>query len=143
MTWTYSGNPASSDVDNVRFRIGDTNTSDQQLSDEEIEWLLTQYGTAIGAALGACDALIAKYARLVDSRSADVSVSSSQRLAHYRDLKTTLQSQSASIAGVAPYVGGISIAAKESVEQDTDRVKPFFTRDMHVVSPSLPEDELE
>lgn len=143
MTWTYSGNPASSDVDNVRFRIGDTNTSDQQLSDEEIEWLLTTYESTIGASLGACDALIAKYARAVDSRSADVSVSASQRMKHYQDLKTTLQTQSASISGVAPYVGGISIAAKEAVVDDTDRVKPFFTRDMHTVSPSFPDDELE
>ena len=32
--WTYSGNPAASDKDAVRFLVGDTNTSDQLVSDE-------------------------------------------------------------------------------------------------------------
>jgi triphosphoribosyl-dephospho-CoA synthetase len=42
MTWSYSGNPASSDKDLYRFRIGDTVATDPVLSDEEILFVLTE-----------------------------------------------------------------------------------------------------
>ena len=42
MTWTYSGNPSSTERDAVRFLVGDTDTNDQLLSNEEIDYLVTQ-----------------------------------------------------------------------------------------------------
>jgi len=44
MTWTYSGNPANSSSDAVRFLIGDTDTTDQLISNEEIAYLVTVHG---------------------------------------------------------------------------------------------------
>ena len=37
MTWTYSGDPADNDLDELRFKIGDTDPSDPELQDEELQ----------------------------------------------------------------------------------------------------------
>ena len=64
MTWTYSGNPGSSLLDEVRFLIQDTDTNDQQLSNEELTYLITAYGDPYSAAVAAVSALIGRLASL-------------------------------------------------------------------------------
>lgn len=44
MSWTYSGDPSSSKVDECRFLIGDTNKSAPIMQDEEIAYLIQQAG---------------------------------------------------------------------------------------------------
>lgn len=44
MSWTYSGNPQSSALDECRFLIGDTNQSNPIMQDEEIKYLIDEYG---------------------------------------------------------------------------------------------------
>lgn len=66
MTWTYSGDPASSPLDEVRFLLGDTAQTVQSLSDQEINWLLAQQDPAntYWAAADAAEMLSTKYVRL-------------------------------------------------------------------------------
>ena len=64
MTWTYSGNPGASTLDEVRFLIQDTNTNDQLLQDEELNYLITSYGDPYSAAVAAVSALIGRLASL-------------------------------------------------------------------------------
>ena len=95
MAWTYSGNPGSSTRDEVRFLIQDTDTNDQLLSDEELDYLIAAYaGDAYGAAIAAVIALIAKAARAVEeSKSvADLSLTrrAGARLAQWEALKRSL-----------------------------------------------------
>jgi tRNA nucleotidyltransferase (CCA-adding enzyme) len=45
MSWSYSGNPANSEVDRLRFLSGDTNAAEPILQDEEIQFLITEYGS--------------------------------------------------------------------------------------------------
>lgn len=48
MSWTYSGDPSNSDLDETRFTIGDTDTDSQILTDEEVLYLFNKYeGTAL------------------------------------------------------------------------------------------------
>lgn len=42
MSWTYSGDPTSSKVDECRFLIGDTNKSAPIMQDEEIQYLISE-----------------------------------------------------------------------------------------------------
>lgn len=42
--WTYSGNPASSNRDECRFLIGDTNEHAPIMQDEEIDYLISEAG---------------------------------------------------------------------------------------------------
>ena len=123
--WSYSGNPAASDLDAVRFAIGDTDTADQLLSDEEIAYLLTN-STVSAASIAACEALAAKFARSVDRTVGSLSLSASQKAKQFRELAATLRRQRAVLA--APYAGGISVADKDTQRADTDRVKPTFYR---------------
>ena len=41
MTWSYSGDPAASDLDAVRYIIGDTSEDMSLLTDEEIKYELS------------------------------------------------------------------------------------------------------
>ena len=45
MSWNYSGNPASSPVDECRFLIGDTNPNEPIMQDEEIQYIIDTYGS--------------------------------------------------------------------------------------------------
>ena len=42
MSWTYTGNPEVSKLDECRFMIGDTDQNHKLLQDEEIEYLIKQ-----------------------------------------------------------------------------------------------------
>ena len=127
MTWSYT-DPSASTRDAVRFEIGDTDTSDQQLSNEEIDYALTRYSSdVIATAIYCCDRLIAKYSRYVAQSVGAVNVQFQQRLDHYRGLIERLRLRS---AAAVPYVGGRSIADKDAVDEDADRVKPKFSRGM-------------
>lgn len=67
MSWSYSGNPASSPLDEVRFLIQDTDTNEPLLSNEEIEYLLAAYDEdAFNAAIAAVSNLIAKGSRVAE-----------------------------------------------------------------------------
>ena len=128
MTWTYSGDPSANNRDAVRFAVGDTDTADQQLSDEEIAYLLIDAGGVKSAAIAAIRSLIAKFARAVDKSVGDLSVSYSQRLEHYKTLEKTLRAD-LGIRRATPYAGGISIADKTTDKLDTDRLDPAFFKD--------------
>ena len=134
MTWTYNSSllgttDADADLMAVRLRIGDTSTGDQQLSDEEIDYLLSAYGGVIAASAEAADTLAAKFARQVDKKVGDLSVDAAQRAEAYRALSVRLRRTMAVTLG-QPYAGGISIARKDEVAEDSDRVTPAFSRGM-------------
>ena len=90
MTWTYSGNPSSSDRDAVRFLVGDTTSTDPLISDEEIAYLLVLYTEPPNAAVGAARAIAAKFSRESDQARTvgDLSLSESlsQKSTQYHHL---------------------------------------------------------
>ena len=152
MTWTYGGAPgitsAATRRDAVRLLVGDTDTTDQQITDEEITFALSQGSDDVyvaGAVI--CRALSGKYARLTDSSVESVSASYSQRAAQYAELAVRLTKDSKRLGSVGlgvPEAGGLSIADMISVESDTDRVPNAFRTDQFVNPPrfSLPQDEV-
>jgi len=132
MSWTYSGDPSYSDLDLVRFLIGDTDTTAQQLTDEEILGAITIAGGVYPAAIMAVRQLASYYARRADKSVGDLSISYSQIAKNYRDLVGQLQTQAITLGGTAPpYAGGISVSDKQIDEGDSDRVAPAFTVGMH------------
>jgi hypothetical protein len=107
MAWTYSGDPANSARDKVRFLIGDTDTTNQLLNDAEIAFLLTQWNDdAYVAASHACDSLSAKFAAKSDySKSVgDLSISTQYgaQADRYKALGASLASQAAQSAPPSP-----------------------------------------
>lgn len=108
MTWTYSGNPGASTLDEVRFLIQDTNTDDQLLSDEEIEYLIDVYGDPYSAAVAAVVSLIGKASRSVEEskKVADLSLTrkSGERLQQWEALKRHLEAERFRRTPAAPVV---------------------------------------
>lgn len=105
-----------SNLDRVRFALGDTDTSDPILSDAEIEGCLedraeldTTGGTVFvnipAAAADAAEAVAAKYARNFDFAEDGQRFQVSQRVGHYQALARELRSrqggQSVSLGGTA------------------------------------------
>jgi hypothetical protein len=45
MSWTYNGDPSSSEIEEIRFLIADTDVNNQLMQDEEIQYLIDTYGT--------------------------------------------------------------------------------------------------
>lgn len=132
--WTYSGDPADSNRDSVRFLVGDTDEAQAKISDEEIAWLLTEngsnlYRTASSAAL----LLSAKFSDRTQKTVGDLSKSAGQQASRYKELAQELwdKASSPSHTTITAYAGGISESDKQTQDQDTDWDKPFFQRRMH------------
>jgi len=106
VAWTYSGDPASSTRDKVRFLCGDTDSTDQQLNDAEIAFLITEWVDAYLAAANACDAIASKFQRQSDySKSVgDMSISTQfqAQAQNYLQRATNLRAQAMRSAPPSP-----------------------------------------
>ena len=101
MAWTYSGNPGASNLDEVRFLIQDTDSTDPLLSNEEINYLLAEWTfdsvtDVYAAAIASVGILIAKASRATEQskKVGDLSltVKSNSRLMQWQALQKSLQS---------------------------------------------------
>lgn len=118
-------------LDTVRFLIGDTNASDPQLQDGEVEGLLAQNnGSAYQAAIEGCRALAGYFARQADKSIGDLHILASNRWKAYLLLVKDLEIQSLRHDCPVPYAGGISKADKEIDQDDDDIVTPAFAKGM-------------
>lgn len=129
MLWTYTGDPEDSPKDAVRFLLGDTDPDDKQLSDPEINFMLSRWGGNIyKAAAEAARTIGSRYLRQTDKQVGDLRISFSQRSEKYFALAAEFERTA--YKSVAPVAGGISKAKKQIQEKDDDRVKPAFRRGM-------------
>jgi hypothetical protein len=95
VTWTYS-DPAGDRKDEVRLLVGDTDTTDQMVSDEEIDYVLTQYVPDDGrpawlAGAHTCDIIAAKFGRQMQQSIGSLSRQAQMKFDHYRTLATDLR----------------------------------------------------
>src|SRR3989304_2024720 len=118
------------DIEKVRFYVGDTDTSDQQLTDEEVKFALSEGGSVRAAASICADTLAAQYARLADLTEGQLSISYSQRFDHMRSISDDIVDAGTLTDPAMPSAGGIFVADKEATEGDAALVKPSFTVDI-------------
>ena len=136
MAWTYDPSllgttTATGRLHSVRLLIGDTESTDTQVEDEEVAFALAQSGDDIyDAGYFLCRILAAKYARLVDT-ALDKGLSEkndnlSKKYTQLSDsIKAVGRSVKAGIGGVSG--GGISITAMQLANSNADRVQSQFT----------------
>ena len=124
MAFTYGGDPANSNREAVRFFCGDTDSSDQLLSDAEVDYILTLESKVIQAAATACEMIASKFAREADTKNGALSVKASQRAAAYEKRAPLLRSKGNREVDV--FAGGLTISGKDSLNQRTDDVQPNF-----------------
>ena len=125
MAWTYSGDPATSDRDHLRFITGDTDQNRPLWQDEEIDFLITQTTSLQEAAR-----------QLLQSKITQLALSPRVRLGRFtfdassllRALKENLEALGVTHGSMAPWAGGISKTQKAEQETRGDRVAPRFKR---------------
>jgi len=127
MTWTYGGDPSDNDRDEVRFLVGDVDTADQQITDEEIAYAVANEANNLYAAARIALTLASKFARKANLQVGDLRKSFRDLQANYLDLAQRLRIEGAK-SGTVAYAGGISISDKDAVREDSDRVQPRFSR---------------
>lgn len=133
MTWTYTPDFTQS-RDKVRFLIGDTNTNDQLVSDEEIAFALAQNANIYRAGAILCRGIGLKLSRqlTLDPAPGGVSLDSQAQAEKYLKLADDLEDQAVSVSSAASvFAGGISVADKAAREADSDRVSLAFTSTLH------------
>lgn len=129
MTWTYTS-PSSSNRDAVRFLATDTVSSDPLLSNEEIDWLLTTYGSVNAATVAACRQISRQFARAATSKQVgDLQIDWLKRSSDFAARADELEADIYSSA--RPYAGGIYVADRDAMEADATLIQPFFRRGMH------------
>lgn len=111
--WTYSGDPSSSDKDEVRFLVGDTDTADQLASDEEINYALATwlpvYGTKFWVAAAVAEQIAGKFARETSYSADGVSINLGELQQKFNERAVQLRAAHHSLlVGGTPDVGGIS-----------------------------------
>lgn len=133
ITWSYSGNPADSELDSVRFLVGDTDEKDQLINDEEIEFLLSLETNLYKASAKVAESIAGKFSRFADQSIGDYSISYSDLSDKYFALAESLRStakRDIAIKSALAYAGGISKADKLNQKLDSDRVRPAFARNL-------------
>ena len=148
MSWSYSGDPADSDLDLVRFYVGDTDSRWELLQDEEILHVISQQTSfvdtstslpdieAYRASAILVDALCAFWARFVSTKNKSLNVDAGKRFENGKVLARRLWARAgvsisedgrqAVVAGI--FVGGLTLSGKRTLDADTDAVQPAFRK---------------
>jgi hypothetical protein len=131
MTFTYSGDPSTSIRNYVRFLIHDTDSTDALFSDEELNYVISEWGNDPYKSARECaEILIARFSRLADSSSksvGDISVSESysSKIAHYKELANSLLSREMRKAPPRPF------ANAQSLKSTNDRIVDDYNTDAY------------
>lgn len=133
MSWSYSGDPSESALDEVRFYCQDTDSNDQLITDEEIQFLIDQWTPVnesnLYVAAVACEVIASKFAREVSYSADGVSVGTNELQQKYESLALSLRDQYKAMTSVVgdPSVGGILYG-----ENYDNSIKPLvWAKGMH------------
>ena len=130
MSWSYDI-VSGTTRDRVRLLIGDTLSTDQQFSDEELDWLITDNGNGLyRTAASACRTLAARYSRYADKWVGDLKILASQKSRNYLAMAEGFGTQASVQSWAIPTAGGVYVADKENAAADTSLVQPEFVRGM-------------
>lgn len=128
MTWNYSGDPADSDLDAVRFlSLQNSSGDDVLIEDEEVVYLLDQGSGVYRTAAEVCNRLALKYgskASLVVIGK--LSVEYTARAEGFAS-RCGILKQEAAVRGSVPYAGGVDQADLDATAADTSLVPPKFS----------------
>tara|TARA_R110000782_G_scaffold10038_1_gene31595 strand:+ start:115 stop:570 length:456 start_codon:yes stop_codon:yes gene_type:complete len=151
MAWSY--NPADLNTTTaagrlnvVRLLVGDTNTVDQQVQDEEVTFALSENGNNVYySGAWTSRAIASKYSRQVTTElSGALKAQYSDLAKQYKVLADSLEYQGkTSGAAVGILAGGITESGIKAVREDTNRIEGSFRRDRFKNPPSYQTPEYE
>jgi hypothetical protein len=120
MAWSYSGDPASSTRDTIRFMIGDTDTSDQLLNNAEIDYYITLHGTNSRIASESARAVAAKFARNMSRAVGGLQADFAAKYRQYMELADNLLKKEES-EPTSPFLSGWNRVDKDDRFDNPDR----------------------
>jgi hypothetical protein len=151
MAWSYdptdlNTTTAAGRLNVVRLLVGDTNTEDQQVENEEVTFSLAENGDNVyysGAWIAR--AIGSKYSRKVNTElSGALKADYSDLAKQYKALADTLEYQGkTSGASIGVLAGGITKSGIEAVRANTNRIEGSFRRDRFKNPPSYQTPEYE
>ena len=151
MAWSYdptdlNTTTASGRLNTVRLLVGDTDTTDQQVQNEEVTFSLTENGNNVYySGAWVARTIASKYSRKVNTElSGALKADYSDLVTHYNSLADNLEYQGkTSGASVGVLAGGITKSTVEAVRQNTNRIEGSFRRDRFKNPPSYQTPEYE
>ena len=129
MSCSYSGDPASSDNDAVRFLLQDTDCTSNIFEDEEIAWVLTQEANIYMAAACLLDTAVNQSSgSLASKKVGDLSLAFglSETRQRIKDLRMKGKSRYE-----LPSMPAQIRDAKRELREDVDRVPPQLFKKIH------------
>lgn len=131
MAFTYDSSDFTDTADGrrnqVRFNIQDTDSTDPQFDDNEINHLLDENDdNVLEASIDGLDILIAKWARAPDLRMSKTSIAQGKVVDNLSKARDRLVAQRDDT--LDSFAGGQTISGKEALRDDTDAVQPRFNR---------------
>lgn len=128
----FSYDPAQLDVNEVyavRCEIQDTDPLDPQLQDEEVAYAISQERNYWCAAARCSEMIARKILRKADVRLGTAMMVTYTKMAD-QWFAMAKELRAKSLGTVAPYVGGMTIADKITIGQDSSLLAPLFTKTM-------------
>lgn len=151
MAWSYDPTDldtttASGRLNSVRLLVGDTETLDQQVQNEEVTFALSENGDNVYlSASWVARAIASKYSRRVTTQlDGALSANYSDLSKQYMQLADQLEYQGkTSGASIGILAGGITKSGIEAVRSNTNRIEGSFRRDRFRNPPSYQTPEYE
>ena len=143
MSWTYSGNPGSSPIDETHYRLGDVSPEYPIATDEECAFALCEHGgnTYLAAAyLAETKAMEFLYKPSI--RRGDRWITYTDMANHFLTLARQLRNN-ASLRTTNIYVGGQSESEKKADRQNLDQVQPYMRTTLHQSRPWYSWEDME
>jgi len=125
MTFTYDESALSAELNKIRLYIGDTDSNDPLLHDEEIALVQSDFTSFNKRCAECCKLICAQIIRRVDGRLGNLTEKSSVLYDRYEKLATEFDRRSSSSY---PWAGGIVQSDKDDIEDDNALVDPKFKK---------------
>lgn len=126
-------------INNVRFLVGDTDSTNYAITNDNVAFTLAQAGNDVYSAAAICArALAAKYSVEVDTKFESVSSSYSQLSENYYKLAVRLEAQAKKFGSKGlgvPAAGGLTYSDIDANDLNNDRVQPKFKQDQFANPP--------
>lgn len=122
MSFTYSGDPSTSTRNRVRFLLNDTISTDALFADEELDYLITEWGPDIyEICRAAAETLASKFTRLADSShktvgDLSISLSYGKKAQEFRELANSFLMRRMRKSPPSPW------ANQDALQNSVDRV---------------------
>lgn len=152
MAWSYDNtdldtSTSSGRLNVVRLLVGDTDTNNQQLQNEEIVLGLSENNDRVYHTAAWCaEVLASKYAVDVDTQlNADIELKYSQLYDQFsrkaKELRSLAKKVDGNVLGLV--AGGVNKQVVDAVRDRTDRVRPSFWTNQFKNPPDWPDEFTE